>query len=310
MYSQVYVNLKKDQFDLVKNSQTYFIVPIELNLDEVKTNVQDIWTLNKITFVSQDNYEKDKEFYTKEGNSIIKLIKSDKLTGGRISYDSNFSKLRIDFKFLMLYHQKKKKENIKIRPLLVAEIYFTPSISYRQYTLSNMTEYNYEWRDKNPDKEIPDYNPINEPASYNLNVGYIKNYFQTLNHKLVKGENFKRSDGVKNKLKLKDLNNQTLYAPDWILKQYSFTSFRLKKNVPSEELFEKYKHEYKVISNNELNSKILDGEDFYYFMYTQLNYHKIFSVIHSITGEIIYLKEEKNYNVKDSDLKNISKLIN
>ncbi len=299
------ISLKKNQFELVKNSTTYFIVPNELNYEEVQKNIQEIWTLNKIEFVSQDEFEKNEYNYVKGGNSIIQFIKSDGAIGGNYRPDSQFGKVGLNYKFVMLHYldvQKDKKDEIKIDSFRVAEIYFTPSIKYRikAYRPTKLL-----WKKRNTDFE-----KAKEPDSYNFNLGYIRNYFQTLNEKLVKGENFKVRDGVINKLKLKELNNQTLYAPEWILKQYNFMIRDLKKIVTPEELFKKYEYQYKVIPNNELNSKILNGEDFYYFMHTQFNDDKILSIIHSITGEIIYLTDDSSHIVKDSDLKDISKLIN
>jgi hypothetical protein len=272
--------------------------------------MQEIWSLNKIVFIPQDEYEKDAYNFVSTGNSVIRLIKSN----GAISTDirstrnngapSEFNELGLNFKFVMFHYikvEKDKKDEITKDSFRVAEIYFTPSIKYRS-SLFGTTK--LLWKKKNTD-----FDKTKEPDSYNFNLGYIRNYFQTLNEKLLKGENFKVRDGVKNKLKLKDLSNQTLFAPDWILKQFSFITRDLKKIVTSEELFKKYKYDYKVIKNEELNTKILNGEDFYYFMYTQFNDYKILSIIHSITGEIIYLTEDESFNVKDSDLKDVSKLI-
>lgn len=315
LHNTYMISLKESQFDLVKNSTTYFIVPNQLNYEEIQKNIQQIWSLNEITFVSQDEYEENKYEYVSAGNSVIRIVKGDGVHGIERTKTTNFGtpaqrtstqiiKLGLNFKFAMFYYQnveKNKKDEIKIKSFRVAEIYFTPSIKYR---INAFGATKLLWKKRNTDFDM-----TKEPDSYNFNIGYIRNYFQALNEKLLKGENFKVRDGVKNKLKLKDLNNQTLFAPDWILKQYSFITRDLKKIATPEELFKKYDYEYKVISNNELNSKILDGEDFYYFMYTQFNDYKILSVIHSITGEIIYLTEDKSFNVKDSDLKDISKLI-
>ena len=304
------VSLKKNQFDLVKNSTTYFIVPNELNYEEVQKNIEPIWTLNKIVFVQQDEYETNENDFVSTGNSVIRLIKSDGAIFTNFQSVSNnlerskFNKLGLNFKFVMFYYIKvenDKKGEIKKDSLRVAEIYFTPSIKYRssKYGTTKLL-----WR-----KKDTVFDKTKEPDSYNFNLGYIKNYFQTLSKKLSEQDNFKVSDGVKNKLKLKELNTQILYAPDWILKQFSATTRDFKKIVTAEELFDKYEHDYEVITNDELNSKILRNENFYYFMYTQFNDYKILSVIHSLTGEIIYLTEDKAFNVKSSDLKHISKLI-
>jgi len=306
-------NLEKEEFNFLKTTITYFVVPEKLNFDELKEIINEIWTFNKIEFISEKEYSESK--FVQEGNTIILLIDDN-----YVKTLSNFGDVNkrtvgeyITFRFKMFSCRKVKKNKkgkIKKDIFDVAEIFFTPSLSYRNKVVSSSNRNKtlgfglLKKSKKNKPKKV------NEPKFYNFNLGYIKNYFQTLNTKLTNKENLKIRDGILNKEKLKILKNKTLYTPNWILKKYNALNAKQSKIREPKELFEKYKYKYSVISNSELNAKILNGEDFYYLMHTQFNQVKIVSIINSNTGEIIYLKEDNSYNIKSSDLKKISGLIN
>ena len=131
-----------------------------------------------------------------------------------------------------------------------------------------------------------------------------------MNNKLTDNESLKIRDEIKKKDKLKELKSKTLYVPNWLLKDYSTFKLKVTKVLKPEELFEDYKFEFKVLSNEELNSKILNKDEFYYLMHTTYNGEKVISIINSLTGEIIYSIVDNSSNlIEKSDLKDINKLI-
>ncbi len=64
-----------------------------------------------------------------------------------------------------------------------------------------------------------------------------------------------------------------------------------------------------MISHKDLNDKILSSEKFYYLMHSQFNEYKLLSIIDSVTGEMIFLVENKGYSIKKGDIKDIIKEI-
>jgi hypothetical protein len=232
------------------------------------------------------------------------------------------------FKFQMFYYKKvSKKSNGKIKKEIgqIAEIIFTPNNYYRflgkevgykgdfeigyvsKPTLSSSGTFEFDYKKEDDGNS---FKFLKTPESYNFNLGYIKNYFQLLNTKLTEGQSLKIRDKVENEDKLKELKSKPLYAPNWLLKDYSSLRMTVKEVLKAEDLFEDYDYEYKVLLNDELNSKILNKEDFYYLMHTSYNGEKIVSIINSLSGEIIYSISDKSSNlIKKSDLKKISKLI-
>jgi len=297
--TNLYVSKIKDsEFDYLKNTTTYFVVPKALDYDKSKNLISSIWTFNDIVFIPQDEYNEDDYMVAK--NTIIRIHNDsyslEKTTLGKGTRTINSWYV---LKFEMISYpsvriNKKGKKDEEI--FRVADVFFTQSILNRY---KNSPAYN-----KKKTKGIS-----NEPDYYNFDYGYIKNYFQTLNDKLNKKEMLNVRDGIENTEKLKTLKEQTLYVPDWILKSSNALTGGLGKIREPEDIFGKYEYPYEMISYKDLNDKILSGEKFYYLMHSQFNEYKLLSIIDSVTGEMIFLVENKGYSIKSSDIKDIIKEI-
>jgi len=292
-------NHKQEVFDNLKKTTTYFIVPEQMDFNKIENTIKDVWTFSDIKFISENEFDENQKNYQSTQNSFIKLInRAYSKQKGIVTVAEYIS---FKFMFYSIASIKKKKNNeLKIKYLNIAEIFFTPSISFRRGVVASNNR--AVWFSKEVENN-------KENDFYNFNLGYVKNYFQMLNLSLNSSKNLKMRDGLKNKTKIQNLKNNILFAPDWILKKYNPMSIGLKKIMEPTKLFKKYDYEYKVIPNNELNLKILNGEDFYYLMHTQFNHEKIISVIHSLTGEIIFLSQDKSFNIRPSDLNQISNLV-
>ncbi len=298
---------KKGVFDNLKKTKTVFVIPSLLDAEKFKSLITEIWTFNEFSFVDQETYTNSSETYISSDNSIIRLVDNGyqkQKSGGFMGPQTRTVAEYIVFKFMMLSNfeniKKNKKGKLKYDALNIAELFFTPNIRYRQ-------DFSSKLKIGSTDKINEKYGE--EPGFYNFDMGYVRNYFQELNRRLSDSENLVIEDGIEKEDKIRELKDKTLYAPKWILKKYNALTASWGKTRTVDELFGKYGYKYEVIDNNSLNEKILNNEDFYYLMHTQFNQKKIVSVIHSLTGEIIYLKEEGSYNITDSDIKSIAKHI-
>ncbi|MFD1014866.1 hypothetical protein [Winogradskyella rapida] len=325
----LYVVEHKDKlYDVIGKTTTYFVVPETLDFDETKKTIEEIWTFNTIKFISEKDYESGDFIAT--DNSIIKFqdknyIKTKETMGLN---DKRMVGVVDLYKFQMFYFKEvTKKNNGKIKKDIgqIAEIIFTPNTYYR--FLANKVEDTGDFKVGYVKKSTPfgtsledvkmettddgnSYKLLLDPESYNFNLGYIKNYFQILNNKLIARQSLKIRDDIKDKDKLKVLKSKTLYAPHWLLKKYSTIKLKVTGILKPEELFEDYKYKFQILSNEELNSKILNKEDFYYLMHTTYNGEKVVSIINSLSGEIIYSTVDNSSDlIEASDLKTISKLI-
>jgi len=103
----------------------------------------------------------------------------------------------------------------------------------------------------------------------NWNVGILKNYLQTIinemngvDSKLVKNVNLDE---------LEKLQTQTLYIPDYIFIKFNKWNGNENKYFDESDLMKGYKFPYKIISQDELNDKILDEQNpIYYLIYVKI----------------------------------------
>ncbi|MCO5267613.1 MAG: hypothetical protein M9897_01815 [Brumimicrobium sp.] len=145
----------------------------------------------------------------------------------------------------------------------------------------------------------------------NWGVGFLKNYIQALMNFLNEGENRTLYSGITNVNELKNLKNQVLYVPDYILTKFNKFTGDESKRFEEDKILKDYTYKYQLISTKDLNQKIMeDTTPFYYLIYVKSSTDKFVSVVNSQTGEIIYSKYSAiSYNIKSDDLKNIQKLI-
>lgn len=285
-------------FDFLETSTSYLIVPESLDFESTKSIISDVWTYNDIVFVAAEDYDEDR--LMEKGNAIIRIhdtgYSMQREQHGRATRTVN-SWFAYKFELIAYYDvtvNKKGKKNPDV--LKLADICFTQSMHHR-----------YKMQPTYKEKKAESFK--DEPDFYNFQLGFIKNYFQILNKGLTERRTLDLEEKVIDESNIKLLKNQTLFAPEWILKRVNPFTAILKKVETPEDLFEDYDYSYEMLSHDELNNKILSGEEFYYLMHTQFNEHQILSIINSVTGAIIYSAEKKSYNISSKDIRGISKAI-
>ncbi|UPT70283.1 MAG: hypothetical protein M0D53_14445 [Flavobacterium sp. JAD_PAG50586_2] len=144
----------------------------------------------------------------------------------------------------------------------------------------------------------------------NWSVGILKNYIQTI-LMIMDGKAFKLKD-YRDKPELDKLKTETLYIPDYTFINFDKWTGDETKRFEVTDLMKDYEFQYKVVTSEELSQKILNEQNpIYYFLYVKNSTTKYISVINSQTGKIVYAygDMEGNYNIKPSDLKDLSKAI-
>lgn len=272
-------NHSEKTFDRLKTTKTFFALPDVCNKKELKEIIKSVWTFNEISFVTFDEIKSNKRKYISSDNILIYLRDMDFTVSKGIETVGYFKKVV----FLVSTYknvQTTKKGEIKSDFLDIAEIYLSKDIV------------------QSKDGE----------DTYCLQLGLIKNYFQELNMRLTNSQNLKMNDGIVKKEKLGALSRKTLYIP-WKIKSNGSTEEVENHKKFISKTFKNFEHPYELISNDELNEKIINGEDFFYLNDIQFSKFKILSISNSKTGEIIYLNVESNYRVKNSDMNKISNII-
>jgi hypothetical protein len=145
----------------------------------------------------------------------------------------------------------------------------------------------------------------------NWGAGILKNYIQQLMGYFEEGKWDTRHQykNTKEPEKLKLLQAQTLYVPDYILNKHDLSELDPGK-FDSNELCKPYAFKYELISRKELNKKITtENKSFYYLLYVRIDLVKYISIVDSQTGEIIYYTGSQGKNIVPDDFKKIMTFI-
>lgn len=146
--------------------------------------------------------------------------------------------------------------------------------------------------------------------------GVLQNYIQKMaafsstkyNHQNDANKGQAKVDNAK---ELSNLKDEKLYVTEACLMDYNLVTntFKNEKKDVSK-LFEKYPYEYELISDDDLSSKILAGETFYYLVFINDAPRKYVYIMNAKTGEIIYVDfSTPSYDFTKGDVKSLVKAL-
>lgn len=292
----------------VKNGTTYIVMKdtAAAAAAPYKEIFRQYWTFSKIEFIQYKDILKfvapDVSFFTIGGFTTTSTFVHMSSTGGRregLSYDNTHLYLELwtcDPKELEKWQKKnKKKDDLpdKVKQVIGRIELFTDFPTLAQP--DNIYKSDYDG-----DGHIRNWGP-----------GYLKNYVQALMSLLEKGEKRWLYKGSSDPKQLKQLKQQVLYIPDYVLIKFNKFSGDESKKHEEQEIMAKYKYKYEIVSNTELNQKILDNsKPVFYLVYVKSSTDKYVSVYNSKTGDLIYTTyKPMSYNIKDDDLEDLSDAI-
>ena len=145
--------------------------------------------------------------------------------------------------------------------------------------------------------------------------GLLKNHIQKLqlmisSKKPADADNSKGLSLVDDLKGLAKLSGMTLYVPECTLMEYNKMSNTWKEELKDDKkLFEKYPHEYELISTDELSQKILNSqEDFYYLVWINDGPRKYVNIVSAKTGKVVYSEfSTPAYEFNKNDIKDLMK---
>lgn len=266
----------------LKASKTVFIYRESDNIEELKKAVQEVWEITEISF---QPYSKLNTINLKN-TSVFSI-------GGVNTKTWKFSGMNYDntHLYLSLWMQGKNKKGKKIKNSY-CRIELHPSyVDYANVTNAKS-------------KDALDY-IYNEGQLKNWNVGFIKNYLKNVNDLLTaEVERWLYLTETEN-TELKNLTNKVLYIPEYALVKFNQFTGDESKSLDEAKLFKSYPYSYKIINTEELNKKILDSiESFYYMVYVKSSTDKYITIYNGQTGSIVYsIYKPLSYNLKRSDIK-------
>lgn len=148
---------------------------------------------------------------------------------------------------------------------------------------------------------------------YNYKSGFLKNYFQKVNNQLKEGEEYwmYENDFLPELIKL---GKKTLFIPNYHLNKFNPWKMKnTKDNDGFKKVMEDYEHKFEFQDENEIDKRILAGEEFYYLRFVRVNSSKFVHIINSKTGEIVYRNYIagmlSSYNLKSRHIKDINSKI-
>ena len=145
----------------------------------------------------------------------------------------------------------------------------------------------------------------------NWSAGILANYIQQLTILLNKGEIRETKAPFYNKDEFKKLASETLFIPDYVMTKFAKNADDESKKFDTKEIFDGFNLNYKLLSLEELNDKILNNPTpIYYLLFIKTLNEKFITVTNSKTGEIIYSEYSGSpSNFKSSDLKEIQNAV-
>ncbi|WP_320815343.1 hypothetical protein [Flavobacterium sp.] len=286
----LFKDLKKEDYKEIKKRKTIFVID---SFDEIKFEemLKTFWDLNKYEVLSREKYEENKEKYISEDYSIFEfsglLVTITSQSGMTTEY------LYLNYNYFYYTDVKVNNGKIKFDKTEVASVFFSGDADSMWNIISTLKYGNLQ-------------NQL-----YNYQLGYMKNYLQFIQKNLKDDWYSWTFASDYDKKVVKKLSKTTLYIPSYINTKYNGWDGTDTEREDPNELFKKYEYKYEWISNEDLNNKILNTkEDFYYLMYTKINSSKLVSVVNGKTGEIIYRDyQSMSYQLKQKDLKEINNKI-
>lgn len=277
----------------LKKTKTLFVLSDQYSKEEYKKILDEVWKITDFEILTEKELFDNVDKYFTVTNSLFRFqnwvtttTMSSPGKAGVRNYNHNFSAINF---FLFSEVKRDKKNNLVTKHDKVASVNF--SIDYKKMSEDNISDIRY----------------LQPKHLYNYQLGYLKNYLKNINDNLMLNKSVNVYGDFENEKELSKLKTQKLYITDDIKRK----TFGLDREDGDEDkLTEDYEFKKEIISIEELNKKILDGDEFYYFVYTQINSKKILTVINSKTGEIVYnYCNRMAYNLKGKDFKQISKAI-
>lgn len=149
------------------------------------------------------------------------------------------------------------------------------------------------------------YDTIFNPIVKNWTPTHIFLYLKEAQANLLDSKRDYAFEKYKDEFELNKLQSEILYVPDYVLAKFDKkTGYEDERHDPLE-LFSKYPFRYKFISMEDLNEKVLAGENIYILDYVKDTDAKFVRVYNTKNG-LIYQDNKKGiYNIKKKDINGI-----
>lgn len=316
---------EKERFTVFKNTTTIFVLNNLYEKKQYEDMLKSCWTITPFEVVALDDFKYENYLSDKYSFCMLDGYSNNSQRG-------TITKFYLHFYILDMEHINKKIKKYKgtnffdfiidkrrnlayIDLIPKAEIYdLTENTS--PYSLApgeaQMFFYSYFNNEKSKDGIKISNKIYNENVFHNYNLGMLKNNIQNIN-RLLLNQVFCSFDEEVVSPDVKQLKKQILYLPDYLKKEYHTKPIEYKEYSKEklDKILSPYPYKIEFISEKELETKILNNEEFYYLNF---GYHlRYFQIVNSKTGDVIYKVYPNGMmkaNLKESDFKDLVKAIN
>ncbi len=283
--------LKPDDYKKLKKMTTYFVCAkgVSQDMAALQQLFDDAWDYNDIVVIAQEDIQE----HIREKNAAF-------FTPSIATLDGNIREI-----YYELWSIKDQTKSIDSYNM----------IQYCRFNIYYLCEYSIKKIELPTTNDLFDY-LYNEAEMRNFKPGIVANYLKFLETYLKEEKYLYCHSRIADLGKLKDLKQDTLYITGNIKNKYSIKTLKMSCELDEEQevekLMEKYPYPYEFISYEDLNDKIINGDNFNYALCLKSNLTtKHISIFNSRSGECIYNKTDNgSISFKSGDLKYIAEAIN
>lgn len=268
----------KGVIDDLKKTETIFALSNAYDKATYEKILNDSWTVTPFKVVDIQDF--DMKDYIKGDYSFVQLngVKRESDQGNSVFIYVDICMYDKEAVVKRMGKTKNFQKLLNSNKIEIARLFFAPT-----------NEFVREAWDEEANKTFTKMYTQN--VFYNYAPGFLKNYFQKINNLIIEGKEYSAYAKNGSVSEISNLKTKTLYIPTYT------ANLNVPPLIESEEeldpntvleIFDKYDFKYEMIDDEDINEKILKGEEVYYLRYVRSYTKKFLSIVNSKTGEEVY----------------------
>jgi hypothetical protein len=270
-----------------KKTETIFLLSDIYDIKEYEKILRDSWTVTPFQVVKLADFDYQKYLNSQYSIAQIKtftVMYGTTPSNVQVIFDLSFHDSEATLEKLEKLAPEKRKN--KLASVINAN---TETIAYywllrnddflgRRDNLTNriFEDLRYDESEWDPLRQEIILSCYKDDVFHNYKLGFLKNYLQQMNELIEAEQHHIPYEDVRLP-ELKKLTQNTLYIPSYLADEIS-----------EPEVLGAYNYRYEIISDEELNTKILNNDELYYLSFNLASSLKWFEVINSKTGTVLY----------------------
>ncbi|WP_196889648.1 hypothetical protein [Aureivirga sp. CE67] len=305
--------VKTKAFEKFKKSTTIFVLSNLHSKEEYEKILNEVWTVTPFKVVNEADYNY-KDYYFGDYSIFGLATRSYRYRGkygGLHVFNQSYLKLYVfntKSSLKEIANDNKTEEEFlknlkKVKTHEIGLILLNSAGEFKEQIYNGLTREDI--------RQII----FNDSFSTNNTLGYFRNNLQKINTLLLEEQNHYLLDSDSNPEELMKLSSDTLYIPEFIKNYYRSSIYRLPKDdsllkVITDDFEENYDFNFKIVTKEIIDQKILNKEPIYYLRFVSTNGNLFTHIVNAQTGEPIYRQYKKlSFILRKKNIKKINKAI-